>query len=69
MIGVTNKIGIMNSNYLTALCCDQQGKWYKYRNIRKHKMESFEKFAKLKNIRYINYYDKETKQFAGRKYL
>lgn len=57
------------TGYYTALCCDNYGKWYKYRNIRQNKTDQFERFAKLKQIRYINYYDKKTKQFVGRKYL
>jgi hypothetical protein len=56
-------------HYYTALCCDNFGKWYKYRMIRKSKTNQFEDFAKTKQIRYINYYDKSTKLFVKRVYL
>jgi hypothetical protein len=59
----------MSSKYYTALCCDQTGKWMKYRNIREDKLTNFERFAKLKNVKYINYYDKQTKQYVKRSYL
>jgi hypothetical protein len=59
----------MMNNYLTALCCDNFGKWYKYRMIRISKTNEFEKFVRSKQIRYINYYDKSTKLFVKRVYL
>ena len=59
----------MNSNYYTALCVDNNGKWMKYRNIKQEKTNTFEKFCKLKNVRYINYYDKQTKMYIKRVYL
>lgn len=55
--------------YLTALCCDNFGKWYKYRMIKESKTNEFEKFVRSKQIRYINYYNKETKLFVKRVYL
>ncbi|TWW08389.1 hypothetical protein E3A20_24870 [Planctomyces bekefii] len=41
----------------------------KYRNIREDRTTNFERFAKLKNVKYINYYDKQTKQYVKRSYL
>jgi hypothetical protein len=59
----------MSNKYYTALCCDAGGKWMKYRNISENKITNFERFAKLKNVKYINYYDKQTKQYVKRSYL
>lgn len=57
------------TNYFTALCVDNNGKWMKYRNIKQDKTNTFEQFCKLKNVRYINYYDKQTKAYIKRVYL
>ena len=57
------------NKYLTALCCDNFGKWKKYRNIASNKTDQFEKFAKQIGVRYINYYDKISKQYVKRVYL
>lgn len=59
----------MNYSYYTALCCDNFGKWFKYRMIGEKKTNEFEKFARSKQIRYINYYNKKTKLFVKRVYL
>ena len=38
------------TNYFTALCVDNSGKWMKYRNIKQDKTNTFEKFCKLRGI-------------------
>jgi hypothetical protein len=55
--------------YYTAICIDNIGKAYKYRNIKKSNFDNFEKFVGAKNIIYINYYEKQSKKFSHRKYL
>jgi hypothetical protein len=55
-------------NLFTAICfVDQFKPPLKYRNIKN--TITFEIFAKKQGIRYINYYYKENKQFAYRKYV
>ena len=59
----------MPAKYLTAILFDASGKPYKYHNIKDslfHK-EKFLKFAKSEhNGVYVNWYDKESKQFIER---
>ena len=53
----------------TAIGFDATGKAFKYRRIlnRERNLKNFESFARTKNIIYVNYYDRETKNFVMRK--
>lgn len=63
----------MNSyqiKFLTALCKNSEGKFLKYRKIKNDKttLRRFANFCLQRKILYANFYDKDTKNYVGRKY-
>ena len=60
----------MEIKNFTAICFDFNNKPYKYRNIKNsyRSVASFERFCAKQQICYINYYNKDNRQFYCRKY-
>lgn len=61
---------MQSAKFFTAICFDFNNKPYKYRNIKNspRTVASFEKYCSGIEICYINYYNKENRQFVCRKY-
>ena len=58
------------TNYYTAICffhfSENKQPW-KYRNIKNK--ENFIKFAAKHGVLYVNFYSKNTREFAGREWI